>query len=488
MTDPTLSSRSGPVENPAGSVVRQTVDLIVVLCLGVLLFRTFSAEAYVVPTGSMAPTLLGHHRELTCPNCGFLFVNGVDEDGRSPRPVCPNCGKTELDRLPAVECNGDRVLVQKFLYDFRPPRRWEVAVFHFPGEPTQAYVKRVVGLPGESVRIVGGNVFINGQIARKSREELRGMQILVHDGRFTPGDSDRYPRFFFLRGWPRHQLPSGWEHTACGFVHKPVAPVEGSLEPEDWLVYRHWDPVLNRYGPVRDDYAYNGADLEADNIVPDLALEARLTVGSDVETISVRIRSGADRFVVRIPVRGQGKLEVARNERRRHVQPLENALDDEGQGPWPRTVSLEASVVDHRLAVFLDGRPLFAPLDYDDPATGPPADASPIALGVRGGTLTVSDLKLYRDVYYTSTLGGPPRHAYGVSEPYRLNDDEYYVLGDNSPVSNDSRFWAASPVVPRSMFLGKPFLVHLPGQVVALEVFGRSVYWVPDPRRIRYIH
>ena len=74
-------------------MVRQTVDLVVVLCLGVLLFRTFSAEAYVVPTGSMAPTLMGHHRELTCPNCGFVFVIGVDEEGHPPRPVCPNCGK-----------------------------------------------------------------------------------------------------------------------------------------------------------------------------------------------------------------------------------------------------------------------------------------------------------------------------------------------------------------------------------------------------------
>jgi signal peptidase I len=35
--------------------------------------------------------------------------------------------------------------------------------------------------------------------------------------------------------------------------------------------------------------------------------------------------------------------------------------------------------------------------------------------------------------------------------------------------------------------VGKPFLVHLPGQVVPLQVFGRSLYWMPDPREIRYI-
>jgi signal peptidase I len=160
----------------------------------------------------------------------------------------------------------------------------------------------------------------------------------------------------------------------------------------------------------------------------------------------------------------------------------------ESEKKWPRRVLLEAAVVDHRLTIALDGLPLFEPYDYDDPASGPSPDESPIALGVRGGSMAVSDLKIFRDVYYTSSLGTTPRHPHGVAEPYPLGEDEYFVLGDNSPVSNDSRFWAGSPVVPGSMFLGKPFLVHLPGQVVALEVFGRSVYWVPDPRRIRYIH
>jgi signal peptidase I len=484
MNDPLASSGRGRRDNPAVGVVRQTVDLIVVLSLGVLLFRTFSAEAYVVPTGSMAPTLVGHHRELSCPNCRYVFVIGVDEEGRPPRPVCPNCGKNGLDDLPALDCNGDRVLVQKFLYDFRRPRRWEVAVFHFPGEPTQAYVKRVVGLPGESVQVVKGDVLIDGKLARKSLQELRAMRILVHDSQFVPADSDRFPRWVFLKGSQRHTLPSGWSQSGGRFEHEDAA--SSPNDPEDWLVYRHWDPVLNRYAPIHDHYAYNGGDLGTENTVTDLSLEAELSIGQDVRMFSVMLRSGSDRFVVRVPVGAEGEVQVARNGFRKRIIPRENPLAR--GGAWPRRAKLEAAVVDRRLTVAIDGEPLFEPLDYDDPAGGPPPDESPLALGVQGGSLTVTGLKLFRDVYYTASLGSMPRHPHGVNEPYRLGEDEYFVLGDNSPVSNDSRFWAGSPVVPGSLFLGKPFLVHLPGQAVALEVFGRSVYWVPDPRQIRYIH
>ena len=101
--------------------------------------------------------------------------------------------------------------------------------------------------------------------------------------------------------------------------------------------------------------------------------------------------------------------------------------------------------------------------------------------------MEVRRVRIYRDIFYTGNLAIGPRRPYGVDTPYVLGRDEYFVLGDNSPVSNDSRFWTASPVVPGELFLGKPFLVHLPGQVVPLKVFGRSVYWVPDPREIRYI-
>src|SRR4051812_16260433 len=162
-------------------LVGRTEEILIVLVLSILLFRTFAAEAYIVPTGSMAPTLLGDHEEIVCPNCGIRFALGLDEAAQSGRPICPNCGADKFDRSTAVACSGDRVLVQKFLYDFRRPQRWEVAVFHFPGEPSQAYVKRVVGLPGESVQIVRGDVVIDGRIARKTHREQRAMRVLVYD-------------------------------------------------------------------------------------------------------------------------------------------------------------------------------------------------------------------------------------------------------------------------------------------------------------------
>ena len=117
------------------------------------------------------------------------------------RRSAPIAARTTWSDVAAVDCNGDRVLVQKFLYDFRRPRRWEVAVFHFPQEPTQAYVKRVVGLPGESVQLSSGDVYIDGKIARKSSQELRRRcEFWSTIGRFVPKDSNRFPRWVFLTG------------------------------------------------------------------------------------------------------------------------------------------------------------------------------------------------------------------------------------------------------------------------------------------------
>src|SRR5262249_38981740 len=155
-----------------------------------------------------------------CPSCTQRFDLGMDESGRSGRPVCPNCGEGNLLREAAVECSGDRLLVQKHLFDLRPPRRWEVAVFQNPSDPSQAYVKRVVGLPGESILIRGGDIYINGRIARKTLAEQRAMRLSIYDQDHRPADSNRFPRWNFRHLEGRGVLPSGWREQGTGFVHE----------------------------------------------------------------------------------------------------------------------------------------------------------------------------------------------------------------------------------------------------------------------------
>ena len=99
----------------------------------------------------------------------------------------------------------------------------------------------------------------------------------------------------------------------------------------------------------------------------------------------------------------------------------------------------------------------------------------------------MKDLKVLRDVYYTAELDGSMQPPHAVEAPYRLGPDEYFVLGDNSPVSNDSRFWDHGPIVPASALVGRPFLVHVPGRMMPVRAFGRELFWIPDPREIRYI-
>ena len=62
---------SPPVEPPlvVAGVRRQVTEFLILLVAGILVLRYFVAEAYVVPTGSMAPTILGFHGEFDCPNC-----------------------------------------------------------------------------------------------------------------------------------------------------------------------------------------------------------------------------------------------------------------------------------------------------------------------------------------------------------------------------------------------------------------------------------
>lgn len=59
--------------------------------------------------------------------------------------------------------NGEFLIVNKLAYKFGSPQIGDVVVFHFPGNPEQEYIKRIIGLPGDNVVIVNGQVRVNDQ-------------------------------------------------------------------------------------------------------------------------------------------------------------------------------------------------------------------------------------------------------------------------------------------------------------------------------------
>ena len=191
-------------EQSSGMVLRETIESFAVALILAFLFRAFVAEAFVIPTGSMAPTLMGAHKDITSDESGFGFQCGASceyetETGKTTSDVvvgatCPVSRfeqAMDLKNRPNHQTfSGDRILVSKFSYLFSDPKRWDVIVFKFPENARQNYIKRCVGLPDETLRIHHGDIYIKSkeetafEIARKPPNVAQAMLQPVADSKY----------------------------------------------------------------------------------------------------------------------------------------------------------------------------------------------------------------------------------------------------------------------------------------------------------------
>jgi signal peptidase I len=146
-----------------------------------------SYRAYASPTNGMAPTLKGRHFAGKCPHCGgptvVSFFEQTFPPGRVPADIgiCEQC--LQVGPAAGVVENvrtSDRFIVRQLA----TPRRWDLVVFRFPGARRQLYVQRLVALPGESVEVKDGGIWINGSRLTPP-PEIADLQWFVPEDEFS---------------------------------------------------------------------------------------------------------------------------------------------------------------------------------------------------------------------------------------------------------------------------------------------------------------
>ncbi len=128
--------------------------------------------------------------------------------------------------------DGERIVVNKFIYRFQPIERGDVVVFWYPRDPSVSFIKRVVGLPGDLVEIRSGRLIVNGVPAREAY-----LPEALRDGDSFPATEVRKGYYFVLGD---HRRSSNDSRT---WGEVPEKYIYGRA------VFRFWP--FDRMGPIR---------------------------------------------------------------------------------------------------------------------------------------------------------------------------------------------------------------------------------------------
>ncbi|MCB9840622.1 MAG: hypothetical protein H6809_03095 [Phycisphaeraceae bacterium] len=202
------------------SSIKETVTQLIIAFVMAFVFRGFVIEAFLIPTGSMAPTLMGAHVNLTSDVSGYNWSMTPWLDGPGGTPANQGLFRVE-DPMTGVEVNsrpreplmgGDRIFVLKYLPYLYDPARFDCVVFKNPTNPDENYIKRLIGLAGEQVALIHGDVFVR-----------------------TPPAGEEAPVDWHASGWRIARKPERVQQTLWMPVFSSeYAPLSPTLAP-NWV-------------------------------------------------------------------------------------------------------------------------------------------------------------------------------------------------------------------------------------------------------------
>lgn len=486
----------------------ETIGSLVEAFIIAFIFIAFIAQPFVIPTGSMAGTLRGAHFRLICPNCGYQYDFGfnsgnyIDRETNKPypeqyiptepitippdrvsvgvEPLCPMCGARSPQEVQKRVNNGDRIFVLKYIYQLFEPRAWDVVVFQYPSKPQQDFIKRLIGLPGETIEIIAGDIYINDKIAQKPPHVQDILWIPVFSGDYAIYDNSPWKRPFK----PISSSSEMWQIKGGRYIFA------GAENPQTLQFERGYlKTVLKCFHP------YNGLQASDLAIADDLKLEFYITPGANDATVTIRL--GKHGRIYRGDISIDGTCAIT-------DEFANKTLIQKHLGPIPlhRQTKLSFAIVDHRFEIKLAGETLQYqgpddPEDWGYQGRKSKQAIPTIELTAKGSPLTIEHITLYRDNYYTNnTIPKSPIGRAVEGKPITLKKDEFFVLGDNSPKSHDSRFWCEpgiannrtyeTGIVHRDLLVGRAFFVYWSGAFY----LHRQVRFplMPNIGQMRFIH
>lgn len=538
MSEATASKASQPPTS-----VKETVISLLIAFTIALIFRGIVLEPFQIPTGSMAPTLLGAHVRIRDRETGYQwpispsdFVDGNMENAQPVQDVTaarePNTNR-ELAPFKKDASSGDRIFVLKYDYPFGSPSRWDVVVFRNPTNPQVYYIKRLVGLENEELSIVGGDVYVRPykegrketpeacwlspewKIARKPLRAQDATWQLMFDSTYQPLNPIRDGKRWFVSPWVPEN--TGWKvNDTTVYTYEGSGPTslvwDTKSRPIDDLNHYNDTPQLNgrRMGLPR----FPISDLRVSYGVRPAKEGAAAGATIQANSHQFRGRVEGSKAMVEMRPAGDDKAPWKILASKEGVRPL---------GP-DRVTNLDIRHVDQAVQLFIDGKLAcegfydWSPAQRVEFATGKPL-SDMLSLNVRpvplsdprnyvkpevkievSGPAELHRVRLDRDLFYQPVQHVMPQWRdvpCRGSHPTELavqHANEFFMMGDNSPASLDGRLWGETDpwvaklidshegVVPRDLIVGKAFCVFFP---------ALSKQWgtipVPDLGNVRWI-
>jgi signal peptidase I len=291
--------------------------------------------------------------------------------------------------------SGDRILVDKIGPMLGGYRRFDVVVFKYPLNAGRNYIKRLIGLPGEELEIRDGDIWVDGKIARKPDDV---QEVLFFPVCPADGESRR---------------------EAAGRWHVPRL-LWKRLEEGDFEASSPSDTTLTFYGPrVRDAYPWAGeGDGRYD--VGDVRIEVTVRPLAPGGEVILRIVEGRVTNDLVLSV-GAGESRLSRGDER---IPLPGLFL-----PPDRDTDVSFANVDDTIVIDVGGTRFR--FEYEGSGEADHS-ADQVGFGVAMASARFSKPTLSRDIHYERKGRGD-----GIVIP----PDSYFMLGDNSRNSKDSRVW-----------------------------------------------